>query len=388
MAKPKTTTDDEKIVDRAHKEFARDFEYESESRALFKADLRFANGDPDNKFQWDAAYVRSREMDGRPCLTINKVKQHNRQITNEARQNKPSVRVYPVDSGADKRTAEIFNGIIRHIESNSNADAAYDIAEEFAVDAGIGYWRVVTDYASDDSFDQEIYIEPIKNPLNVLLDSGIQRPDGSDAKHGFIFRDMLKEEFEAEFPDAPQIGWPLQDGTEWLSKDTIRVAEYFCTSDKKDTLYALPDGTTAKKSHLQPEDIKILDAGVKSGEIKSREVKAKQINWYMIAGDQILDRKEWPGRYIPIVRVVGEEKEIDGKLDRKGHTRPMKDAQRMYNYNSSASIEYGALQTKTPFVGPAEAFEGYEQYWQNANTENLALNSLYVQCALLGGLQS
>jgi hypothetical protein len=369
MAKDKS--EDDKIVDQAHQEFARDFEYESEAREMWKRDLRFANGDPDNKFQWDALYVKTRELGGRPCLTINKVKIHNRQITNEARQNKPSVRVYPVDSGADKKTAEIFNGIIRHIESQSNAETAYDMAQEFAVDAGIGYWRIITDYASDDTFDQEIYIEPIKNPLNVLLDSRIQQPDGSDAKHGFIFQDMDKDEFKAEYPWADQVGWPIEDGTDWLNRDTIRVAEYFCIKEVKDTLYAAPSGDTIKKSELEPEEVKRIEAAVKSGEIKSRPVKVKKLNWYLIAGDQILDRKEWPGKYIPIVRVVGEEKEIDGKLDRKGHTRSMKDAQRMYNYNSSASVEYGALQTKTPIIAPNEAIEGFEKYWENANTENL-----------------
>lgn len=372
MAKEPKRTDDEKLIEKAHKEFEIDYEYEADAREAWKMDLRFANGDPDNKYQWDAAYVKDRELNKRPCLTINKVKIHNRQITNEARQNKPSVRVYPVDSGADKETAKIFNGIIRHIETNSDAETAYDIAGDFAVDAGIGYWRIVTDYASDDSFDQEIYIEPIKNPLNVVLDSRIQRPDGSDAKRGFVFKDISKDEFERDYPDCEPISWPLNDGTNWIRKDQIRVAEYFCMENKQDVLYALDDGQTYKKSELDKDVVDELELRVKTGEVRKRDVKTHGINWYLLAGDKILDRKEWLGKYIPIVRVVGEEKEIDGKLDRKGHTRAMKDAQRMYNYNSSASIEYGALQTKTPIIAPNEAIEGFEKYWNAANTENLA----------------
>jgi hypothetical protein len=371
MADKLKRTEDEKLIEQAHKEFEQDYEYESDSREAWKLDLRFANGDPDNKYQWDAAYVKDREVNKRPCLTINKVKIHNRQITNEARQNKPSVRVYPVDSGADKETAKIFNGIIRHIETNSDAETAYDMASDFAVDAGIGYWRIITDYAADDSFDQEIFIEPIKNPLNVLLDSRIQKPDGSDAKRGFIFKDMPKEEFEREYPDCDPIEWPINNGTNWLKADFIRVAEYFRMEDKKDTLYASESGQTVMKSELEKAEIDRLEAAVKAGEVKKREVRTNAVKWYLLAGNKILDRKDWLGKYIPIVRVVGEEKEIDGKLDRKGHTRPMKDAQRMFNYNASASIEHGALQTKTSVDGPAEAFEGYESYWNRANTENL-----------------
>jgi hypothetical protein len=363
--KTKQPSADEKLLEEVKARFQRCQDFESEARNLWKADLRFANGDPENGWQWEDAMRRQRELDKRPCLTINKVKQHNRQITNEARQNKPSIRVYPVDGGADKKTAEIFNGIIRHIEQNSNADTAYDTASEHAVDAGLGYWRVVTDYANEDSFDQEIFIKRVKNPLNVYIDPDIQEADGSDARFGFVFEDIPKDEFEARYPDAEAITWPMESGgTDWLQKDTIRIAEYFKRSEKRDTLYE--DGR--KASEMTPEE---RDAYKASG-MRSRPVKSCYFEWHLIAGgSQILERKEWLGRYLPIVRVVGDEVEVDGKIDRKGHTRQMKDAQRMYNYNSSASVEYGALQTKTPILAPIEAIEGYESYWDNANTANL-----------------
>ena len=358
----------EKIVEEAHKRFGRCEDRESDTRPLWKADLRFANGDPENGWQWDDAMRTARNESKRPCLTINKVKQHNRQITNDARQNKPAVRVLPVDSGADKKTAEVFNGLIRHIESNSGADVAYDTAAEFAVDAGLGYWRVTTDYAADDTFDQEIFIKAVKNPLNVYLDPDIQEVDGSDARFGFVFEDISKEEFEAKYPDFDAIGWPSTGGSAWLSSDMIRIAEYFKKEEKKDTLYADEQGNTILASKMEPE----MKAAAKEMGLKSRPVMRNEVKWYLIAGDQVLDQKDWPGIYIPIVRVVGEEVEVDGKVHRKGHTRSMKDAQRMYNYNSSAAIEYGALQTKTPFIAAAEAIAGYEGYWNGANTENRA----------------
>lgn len=367
MAKTTDTTAEDKIVAEVKKRFERCQDFESDARVLWKSDLRFANGDPENGWQWEDAMRKSREIDKRPCLTINKVKQHNRQITNDARQNKPSIRVYPVDSGADKKTAEILNGVIRHIEANSNADVAYDTASEFAVDAGLGYWRVVTDYASDDSFDQEIFIKRVKNPLNVYLDPDIQEADGSDARYGLVFEDIPKEEFKARYPNADAVTWPLEGGDDWLRKDNIRICEYFKRVETNDTLWADEQGDTLKQSEMKPEMVE----AAKAAGLRSRVVKRCQVKWYLVAGNVQLEEKEWPGKYIPIVRVVGDEVEVDGKVDRKGHTRQMKDAQRMYNYNSSASVEYGALQTKTPILAPAEAIEGYESYWDNANTSNL-----------------
>jgi hypothetical protein len=366
MAKPNASAD-ETLVEEAHKEFKACEDREAYTRPLWKADLRFANGDPDNGYQWDEALRKQRELDMRPCLTTNKVKQHNRQITNDARQNKPSIRTYPVDGGADKKTAEIFNGIIRHIEANSNADTAYDIAGEFAVDAGLGYWRVTTDYVSDDSFDQEIYIKAVPNPLNVYLGKHSE-PDGSDAKCGFVFEDMAKTEFERRFPKADPVGWPLEGGSEWLTKETIRVAEYWKIVEEADTLYALPDGPVLL-SKMDAQTAEVVRAA--GDAIDKREVFTRKCKWYLIAGDKILDRRDWLGKYIPIVRVVGEEIEIDGKVDRKGHTRAMKDAQRMYNYWSSAGVEYGALQGKQPYLAPVEAVAGHEKYWDNLNTSNL-----------------
>jgi len=362
---------DRKIVEEAHERFRRCEEAESDFRKLFREDLRFAHGDSDNGYQWPTEVWSNRILDKRPCLTINKTLQHNRQITNGARENKPSVRVSPVDNGADKKTADIFNGIIRHIEANSSADTAYDTAAEFAVDGGIGYWRVVTNYASDDSFEQEIFIKRVKNPLMVYLDPDIEEADGSDAKFGFVFKDMLKKEFDARYPDIDCIGWPMEGGDEWLSKDKIRLAEYFHVVEITDWLIADELGRTVKMSELEGEgaNAEMLKALPDS---RKRKIRRPEVKWKMIAGDQIIERGDWLGKYIPIVRVVGEETDIDGKVERKGHTRTMKDPQRMYNYWTSSATEHVALQNKIPYVGPAEAREGYEQYWENANTANFS----------------
>lgn len=360
---------DEKLIEEARKRFTRREECESETRPLWVKDLKFANGDPENGWQWDDTMRKARENEGRPALTTNKVKQHNRQITNDARQNKPCVRVSPVDDGADKETAEIFNGMIRHIEANSSADTAYDTAGEFAVDAGLGYWRIITDYADEKSFDQEIYIKPVTNPLSVLLGPHTE-PDGSDAQYGFVYEDIPNDEFDAKWPDVERKSWIIGDKSDWATKDTTRVLEYYKIVEQKDTLCL--DANSGETFMLSEVEDKETAKAIKADPaFRKRPVSKKSVKWYKIAGDEVLEQTDWLGKYIPIVRVVGEEVEIEGKIHRKGHTRAMKDAQRMYNYNSSAAIEYGALQTKTPIIATAEAIEGHEEYWNRANTQNV-----------------
>jgi hypothetical protein len=234
----------------------------------------------------------------------------------------------------------------------------------------LGYWRVVTEYAHDNSFEQEIFLRRVKNPLNIYLDCDIESADGADAKYAFVFEDMSKDEFKAAYPgeEAKSITWPAERGNDWLSKDKIRVAEYFNKTNKKDTLVAHPALGEVMLSDV-PADIR--SSIEEDPSLKKRDVMIPEITWYKIAGDKIIDEKPWPGRYIPIVRVIGEEIDINGKIHRCGHTRNLKDAQRMYNYMSSANVEFIALQTKTPYIAAIEAIEGYEEEWRRANHDNL-----------------
>nr|WP_269153511.1 portal protein [Pseudomonas carnis] len=342
--------------------------------------MKFVNADSDNGYQWPEGMRKNRDQDKRPSLTINKTRQHALMVINEAKENRPSVKVSAVGGDASYESAQVYEGVIRHIEYQSNAADAYDTALDFQVKTGIGYWRVVTEYAGDDSFDQEIYIRRIRNPLSVYLDPDIKEMDGSDAKFGFVFDDMKVEDFDRKYPAYKDkvARTTMDEHDDWCNDDTVRVAEYYYITYEKDTLIAMPgpDGvggvqismvTQSKLIETNPELARLIMA---DKSIQRRPIQKQKVDWCLIAGDQIIDRSEWPGTTIPIVRVVGEETLIDGKLDRKGHVRNLKDPQRMYNYWSSGAVEYVALQTKTPWVTGAKAIEGYESFWETANTEN------------------
>jgi hypothetical protein len=368
---------DSSIIAEAKKRFKRCEEWESEARARFVEDRKFANADSENGWQWNDKVRTARELDSRPCLTINKTRQHNLQIINDARQNKPAIDVRPVSNGATYQAAQVFESITRHIEYISNAQTIYDRATVFQVEGGIGYWRVCTDYADDESLDQEIFLRPVKDPLSIYMDPDILELDGSDARFAFVFDDMPHDVAKAQFPqfkDAFPTADTLGRGNEWLSKDHVRVAEYFRKSEVADKLvsYVDNDGTrkTARASELTPE---IVEALQQDQNTRVRDLTGSKIEWFQIIGDKIVDRNIWPGVYIPIVRVVGEETVIEGQLDRKGHTRSMKDPQRQYNFWSSGAAEFVALQSKSPYVAPVRAIEGLENYWENANTENFAV---------------
>ncbi len=378
-------TPDEKIVKEAMRRFAICSTVENDCRLRFIEDIKFANGDPDNMYQWDETTRTARgygSEDERPCLTINKVRQHNLNIINDAKQNKPSVKVKPVGNGATYDAAQVYEGICRHIEYISNAQAAYDTATTFQVQGGIGWIRLATEYPDynegdmEGGHDQEIVIKRVKDPLTVYLDPDIKEADGSDARFGFVFDDMAREVFNDKYPRHKDLGTksPLDVSVDWVREDQVRVAEYFRLCESEDSLVSYIDWNTgsrasSKRSKMEAEDYKkaIGDPGT-----KERDIKDRKVEWYLIAGDKIIERSTWAGRYIPLIRVVGEETNINGQLDRKGHTRAMKDPQRLANYWYSAATEHVALQSKTPYIGAMSAFENLDTYWNTANTVNHA----------------
>jgi hypothetical protein len=207
-------------------------------------DLKFVSGD-----QWPVELQNSRNLESRPVLTINKLDGYCRQVANQQRQQRPRIKVHATNTHEQMVEAQDIQGIIRHIEVNSNADHAYDNAFDYAVRMGWGYVRVRTDYISEDSFDQEIFIDPVDNPFTVYFDPNSIAPDGSDAERCLITTMMSKEVFRQMYPGHDDGTSFTQRGTgdsqsEWITKEDIRLAEYYYTVREKAKLYLLSDGTT------------------------------------------------------------------------------------------------------------------------------------------------
>ena len=381
MARKKKQTQsdaDKAVLERAKNRFKRCQEWESEFRQRFRDDMKFLYADSDNQEQWPAAVRAQRQLESRPMLTVNKTHTHWLHVVNQGRENKASIKVIATGGQSSYDSSQIYTALARRIEYASDAQSVYDVARGFQVGGGIGYCRIVTDYADDNGFDQDIFIRPVPDPLSVLMDPSIKQKDGSDAKFAFIYDEWDKDDFDRKYPGVNVNGdLEVDMSGGWLSKDKIRVAEYYEVDEGHEWMYAIvgEDGIPqlARESELPPNVAELNNlVAADESPIQRRQVRKRTVKWYLIAGNQIVDRRDWPGKYIPIIRFVGEEVIIDGKLDRKGLVRYMKDPQRMYNYNTSCQVEFGALQSKTPYTGPIEAIEGHENYWFTANRENHA----------------
>ena len=335
-------------------------------------DLKFGGGD-----QWPVELQNSRNLESRPVITVNKVDNYCRQVCNQQRQQRPRIKVHAMNTHDDMIDAQTIQGIIRHIENNSNADHAYDNAFEYAVRMGWGFFRVRTDYVSEDSFEQEIYIDPIDNPFTVYFDPNSVAPDGSDADRCLITTMMPKKEFSKLYPDAAVDGGTsfTQRGTgdsqsEWITKEDIRLAEYFYTVREKATLYQLSDG-----SSTFAEDKGFFDRLASAGivVIGKRDSYKKTIKYCKLTAIDIIEEGTWAGKYIPIIPVYGRHIVIGDKRKKFGMIRYAKDPQRMYNFWQTSITEGVALAPKAKWLMAEGQDEGHENDWANANIKSFPL---------------
>lgn len=358
------------IILEARKSFTRHQEWWNDNQDCAKDDLRFARLEE----QWPEGIKKAREDEHRPCLTFNKMPTFIRQVVNDARQNKPAIKVHPQDSTSDPEVAEIYNGLIRNIETVSDADVAYDTAIDQAVTTGFGFWRINTAYTTDDTFEQDIVVERIANQFTVYPDPDSQEADSSDWNSAWIVSTMRKDDFTREYPKAEKVDWEFDfaDCPDGLGCDgeNVVIAEWWTREPVKKEIVALSDGTVRAVEEVEEQSEELAMAGIMVvGE--PRTVQSWKVRQRIMTGAEVLEDNEWAGKYIPIVPVWGDEViDEQGKRHYRSLIRSAKDAQITFNIMRTTGIEMLGLQPKIPYIGEEGAFDA-DPNWARVNDESI-----------------
>ena len=380
-SKPEAEADadaDAKVLDVAKKRWRRADEFDRPNREDAYEDLDFLETPG---AQWPEREKRAREDEGRPCLEFNRLPTTIAQITGDIRQMRPAIKVVPVDSRGDPETANVIAGMVRYVENRSDAPSAYFAAADQQVGAGIGHWKVITEYGSDSTFEQEIRIVGVPDGVGVRWDPDAVLPTREDAKFCFVPVDMSRDVYEETYPDHPAAEIGDSDLTrsgmaEWVGADMVRIAEYYTKTPVEKTLALMPDGEIIDLTDEAADDhaeklALIAEAKATGNRVRIEKRPGHRVERYLISANAVLDGPtEIPGRFIPVVPVVGVEMTIGKRRARRGVIRFAKDAQRAYNYARSTETEVVALQPKSPFIGTEKMFKGYEAIWDTANSTN------------------
>ena len=336
----------DEFLGRARKRFAAAQEDEKELRRKFAEDLKFAS--PDGEDQWDSKIREQRRAANRPAMSFPRCHTFVQQVSNEARQKKPTIKFSPrLDQ--DKDTAEILEGLARFIQYDSQAQVAYETAIEYSAGGSFGYYRFLTDYAYDEGDELELKVVPVYDPLTVY---GILYPACFNRKvfFAFVVEDVPKDEYKLQYPDSQlaSLDWAEAEKQSegWVGSDSVRIAEYW---------------------YLDTPAVEDEDAG-KGKKTRSRKpkpvVKCAKIN-----GMEMLEEYDWPGSVIPIIPVLGKQMIIEGKPHLYSVVRPQKSAQQLLNYTKSRIAETLSIAPISPWVMPVGGIpSGQEQNWQNSNT--------------------
>jgi len=361
------------IVEEMKKRFELSADATKEQRQRSLEDLKFC--DPEN--QWDTNVKNLRSAEGRPSLSFDRLGQMVAQIVNAERENKPSVLVKPVNGGADVETAEIYQGLIRHIDVSSASDQAIDVAFESAVRMGFGFYRILTRYEDTKSFNLEPFIKSIINPFSVYWDPTTKEPDGSDMDWCIITEDLTDEEYKRQFPtsqlaDYNEKAWLTLGDEEpkWFTSKGenkgCRICEYWRKERTTKKIYRV-----GKKVYFEDE----LPKNKRKEDFASddiRETDIEIVKCYKCNGVEILKEDEWAGKYIPIIPVWGSALHLGGETIYSGMVRNLKSEQVHLNLSKNNLIETAGMVPKAPWVGPIGFTAGGEnkQVWQNSNRVN------------------
>lgn len=350
------------ILETARKRMDAAVDYEQKHRLRAAEDMDFIIGDG----QWPASEREARDREGRPCLTFNQMPQFVRRVNAQIRGMNPAIRVRPADDEADKDVAEIIEGLVREIEYDSGAQAIYEGAGESAAICSMGAFRVVSQYEDGPTFAQKLVIKPIYNPFAVFWDPNAKDPTRQDASWCFIIDEVPLEAFKKEYPDAKADDFTAEHRPSWISpawwnseKGAVVVAEYYWIEMTDEKIGMTMSGQVIKD---WPKEFKPA---------RVRTMKVPRVKWAKLSGCEVLEGPvDVPGKFIPVIAVMGEELFLGEESYRSSVIRFAKDAQVSYNLAMTAATEVVMTQPKAPYMVTGEQIAGYEDFWNSANVTN------------------
>lgn len=353
----------------AVKRFERIQEKERDQRKLSVEDRKFVDVEDG---QWDDDATEKRK--NRPRYTVDRISPIIDQVEGDQRQNRSTGKVTPLKDGATPEVAKLYQGIIRSIEGQSNAENIYDNAFDEKLKGGYGGWRIVTEYNDDDIFVQDIKLKPILSADTSLFFGPSKEFDKSDAPYAFLISTTNKDDFVADNPGASTVGFDsdIYDDVscrDWFDGDDMRIAEYWVKEPVTKHLGLLDDGRVIDLD----EEKAVLDELKAQGHevVRERKVKSHKVVMYKMNGGGIYgDKQEFSSKYIPLIPDYGKVSHIENKSHVRGMVRKGKDANRIYNYTTSANIETVALTPKDPYWYTPSQVEGYKDKYENFAVSN------------------
>lgn len=365
---------DENRLDSILRKFDADWSASDEARTEATNDLFFSRVS-----QWDDWLSDYTTLQYRGQFDV--VRPVVRKLVAEMRRNPIDVLYRPKD-GAKPDAADVLMGMYRTDMRHNSAKIAVNVGVREQIEAGVGAWRLVTQYEDNNptSNNQVIRRVPIHEACShVIWDCNSKQMDKSDAKHCTIITPLSKsgwEEFAEEYGlDADEIpSFQSPDSGlifPWMSAGVIYVGEHYEVEEKKEKVFIYLDPMTGEPvSYFQKDITDVIDDLAEKGYVKvsERKVKRRRVYKSIITLTEILkDREMVAGEHIPIVPVFGEWGFAGDKEVYEGVVRLTKDGQRLRNMIMSFNADIVARNPRKKPVFFPEQIAGYEHMYSDSD---------------------
>lgn len=279
--------------------------------------------------QWTADTLGRRKRDNRTVAVFNKCVPMIRHVVNSNMQNPPAITVRPL-SNDKKEESEVIEGIVRHIECESNSKDIRINTFQDAVAGGLGVWEIVIDEETGEPREKRI-----TDPTTIFPDPSALDPSMCDIKWLFHLKSISTKEYKKKYGEP---GAVLESKKDWYDDDKVTIVEYWVKENGKVCWYIL-DGE------------KVLDQSDKTDEF------GNLVEYY-------------PGKFIPYCFVIGEDIQVDDTRVFKSIIRDVKDYQRTMNYMQSEAIDYVSKNANAPYIISDKNIQVYGKYYDVMNTRN------------------
>ncbi len=295
--------------------------------------------------QWEPSVVQN--MRGRPRYTFDQCNPVVDAIAGDMEQSSFAIKVRPAGGESSRDTAEVIGGMIRNIESMSNAvNLVYGPSGRKMVATGFDAWRVTQEWAETDSFEQDLFIRKIGNSVDrVWFDIGSEMQDRSDANWVFVLQSMPMADYEKRFPDGSNqsVGDDKKAAVYFNKPDTIVVGEFLWKKPVSKELVLMSNNAVYEDDEKFKKVKKELKAqGVT--EVKRRSKKSHRVYSRLFDGGKWLtEEQKTVFDLLPIIPTYGNFEISEDKVIHRGAIEKLMDEQRVLNYALSRDIEEGAL---------------------------------------------
>lgn len=319
--------------------------------------------------QWEPD--RWEQCDGAPRYTFDMTGPIVDQIAGDIESSDFSVKVDPAGGDATKDDAALLDGLIRNIVNLSGGTDIFNQAARGMVTAGIDGWIIKQKLVDDDSFDQDLVIEPIASFIDSAWLGPFTKPDASDAEWGVLLEAIPKRKYDEEYPDGKgqSVGDNRKSEVYYNKADSVVVGQIYYIEKVSRELLKLSDGRIVEAEAVESVLDELAQAGITVVDRRKRDKS--------VVKSRLFDGGDWLGKeqttvfnQIPIIPVFGNFKVFENKVLYRGVVEKLMDAQRNLNYSKSREIAEGSLAPRAKYWLTEKQMAGHEDTLATLNTNN------------------